>query len=191
MGRPSVGAARRLACFVRQLNWHPIASQRILEVSVPVGDQIDLRKFFFFSKLEDSEIDDLRSLFHKETLRASQVLWPEGQLNSKIVLLQEGSMALFKNDESGNRERLAILKPGMAYAELAPLFSTGTAITTLSALEHCCFVYAHFSTILQWIEVHPSASVRFYRAISEAMAARLAASYEHIQNLRPLFSGLQ
>jgi CRP-like cAMP-binding protein len=162
-----------------------------LEVSVPVGDQIDLRRFFFFSKLEDPEMDDLRSLFHKETLRASQVLWSEGELNSKIVLLQEGSMALFKKNESGNREQLAILKPGTAYAELAPLFSTRKAITTLSALEHCSFVYADFSTILQWIEVHPCAAVRFYRAISEAMAARLAVSYEHIQNLRPLFSGFQ
>jgi len=158
---------------------------------VPVGDQIDLRRFFFFSKLEDSEIDDLRSLFHKEALRASQVLWPEGEFNSKIVLLQEGSMALSKNNESGNREQLAILKPGTAYAELAPLFSTQKAITTLTALEHCCFFYADLSTILQWIEVHPSASVRFYRAISQAMAARLAASYEHIRNLRPLLSGLQ
>jgi CRP-like cAMP-binding protein len=156
---------------------------------LPVGAQMDLRRFFFFSKLEDPEMDDLRSLFHKETLQASQALWKEGELNSKIVLLQEGSMALFKKNESGNCEQLAILKPGTAYAELAPLFSTRKAITTLSALEHCYFVYADFSTILQWIEIHPSASVRFYRAISEAMAARLAVSYEHIQNLRPLFSG--
>lgn len=158
---------------------------------MPAGDQTDLRRFFFLSKLEDSELDDLRSHFHKETLRASQVLWAEGELNSKIVLVQEGSLALFKKNESGNCERLAILKPGTAYAELAPLFSTRKAITTLSALQECCLVYADFSTILQWIEVHPSVSVRFYRAISEAMAARLAVSYEHIQNLRPLFSAFQ
>ena len=155
---------------------------------VPVGDPVDLRRFFFFSKLEDPEIDDLRSLFHNETLQASQVLWPEGELNSKIVLLQAGSMLLSKKNESEHCEQLAILKPGTAYAELAPLFSTRKAITTLSALEHCHFVYADFSAILRWIEAHPSASVPFYRAISEAMAARLAASYENIQNVRPLFS---
>jgi len=152
---------------------------------------MDLRRFFFFATLEDPEVGDLQSLFHKETLPASQVLWTEGELNSKIVLLQEGSMALFKRNESGDREQLAILKPGAAYAELASLFSTRKAITTLSAPEHCYFVWADFSAILQWIEEHPSASVRFYRAISEAMAARLAVSYEHIQNLRPLFSGFQ
>lgn len=127
---------------------------------------------FLFNTLEPAELDVLSEKVWVENFAGGDTIVAEGDDADSLFLVVEGGVNVAKRDG----QFLAFLGPGGFFGEMA-LFSTAskrTADVEAASDTKCAVVNKSF--IHDFCNSNPSAGIKIYRAIIEALAQRLEAT---------------
>lgn len=80
-----------------------------------------LKKVPLFKKMSTSQLSDLEKIIHRRNYTADENIFFEGDPGVGMYIIQEGSVIINKTQDNGKKEKLAELKKGEFFGELALL----------------------------------------------------------------------
>src|SRR3990172_2002649 len=92
-----------------------------------------LRNVPLFRKMRKSELNELEKIIHRRKYKTDETVFYDGEPGVGMYVIQEGSIGIDKTEGDGKQKRLAELKKGEFFGELAlldesPRSSTAVAI---------------------------------------------------------------
>jgi len=116
-----------------------------------------LKEIYLFSELDDHELNDLVKISTIEHYAKDNLLFMKGEESEHLIVLIEGDLVVYKNDEKGNEIIIGFFSPhsliaepailrGMAFPSSAMFKSDGAVIKIeLKAFEQDFLSNAHIS----------------------------------------------
>ncbi len=80
-----------------------------------------LRNVPLFKEMKKAELRDLEKNIHRRNYKAEENIFYEGEPGVGMYIIQEGSVIINKTQDNGKKEKLAELKKGEFFGELALL----------------------------------------------------------------------
>ncbi|HET8799527.1 MAG TPA: cyclic nucleotide-binding domain-containing protein, partial [Thermoanaerobaculia bacterium] len=165
-----------------------------------------LRSVPLFKLLGDSELADLKRVFHRGDFAAGEKLFSIGEPGDSLYIVGTGSVELFVKDNAGAKIVLMLCGPGEVFGELS-LFDGGARTASAVCLEPSTLLFLHRDDLLEFLRRHPDAALdllttmgqrirttdellrrRVARNINEEMQIR-STTVERIADLIAEFSG--
>ena len=89
----------------------------------------------FFTQMNDSEVDVIRSLAVEKSYPKNAVVLTEGEMGDSLYMVESGRVKVFIGDEDGREIILKILGPGHFFGEMAMIDQQprSASVTTLDA----------------------------------------------------------
>ncbi len=80
-----------------------------------------LKKVPLFKKMSKSQLNDLEKIIHRRNYKTDENIFFEGEPGVGMYIIREGSVIINKMQDNGKKEKLAELKKGEFFGELALL----------------------------------------------------------------------
>jgi CRP/FNR family transcriptional regulator len=127
-----------------------------------------VRGFPFFAGLDDATYDALQAVGITHRYAKGETLFHEGETAKGLFLVQSGTIKIFKLNESGREQILALQRAGDSVAEV-PLFDNGPYPASAAALEDAMVLVIPRTAFQQLLAQHP----QLCQAVITALAQRL------------------
>jgi CRP-like cAMP-binding protein len=137
-----------------------------------------LARLSLFSKLSDSELDDLVSVSRIQKLRAREELCHKGDPGTQVYLISEGRLKAMTTSAEGDDVVFNIMAPGEVCGELA-LLSGGRRTATITAIDDSELIVLDRREFLPFLKAHPEAAIKLLEVLAERQL-RLSELFEDI-----------
>ncbi len=78
-----------------------------------------LKNAYFFRTLSDEDITKIQAVCREEKFNADEIVFFEGDLGDRCFIILEGSVEIWKDYKSPERDMLAVYQAGQLFGELA------------------------------------------------------------------------
>lgn len=137
-----------------------------------------VRAFPFFAGLDDAIYDEILAIGATRQYRKDEMLFLDGDPCRGLFLVQAGMIKIYKLNESGREQILAVQRPGDAVAEV-PLFDGGPYPANAAAMEDSTILFIPKDAFNALLDRRPQLS----RSIITALAKRLRTLVRLVEDL--------
>ena len=141
-----------------------------------------LKKVPLFKGMRHSELNEIEKLIHKRRYRADETIFYEGEPGVGMYIVQQGSVAIFKNTSEREREELARLSRGEFFGELALLDESPRSATAV-AKEDSEVLGLFRPELLELIERKPRLGNKLLFELAHLIGQRLKHTNEELQSV--------
>lgn len=127
-----------------------------------------VRDFPFFAGLDESTYAAVLAGGITRRYAKGEMLFLEGEVGKGLFLVQSGEVKIFKLNEAGREQIIAIQRPGDSVAEL-PLFDNGPYPASAAALDNAVVLFIPRDVFHALLDDHP----QLCHAIITVLAGRL------------------
>jgi CRP/FNR family cyclic AMP-dependent transcriptional regulator len=105
----------------------------------------------FFTRLNDRELDVVRSVATEKTYPKNAVVLTEGEMGDSLYMIQSGKVKVFIGDEDGREIILKILGPGDFFGEMSMIDKQprSASVTTIEASMFLVLAHAGFERCVE------------------------------------------
>jgi CRP/FNR family cyclic AMP-dependent transcriptional regulator len=105
----------------------------------------------FFTRLNDRELDVVRSVATEKTYPKNAVVLTEGEMGDSLYMIQTGKVKVFIGDEDGREIILKILGPGDFFGEMSMIDKQprSASVTTIEASMFLVLAHAGFERCVE------------------------------------------
>ena len=109
-----------------------------------------LKKVYLFEDLTSEELDRVLAIAQKETRKAEEVVFKEGDVGDKFYVILSGEVRVMKPITSLGNEALAILKPGDFFGEMALIDDSPRSASVVASADTTllCITKKDFESLL-------------------------------------------
>ena len=125
-----------------------------------------LAKGSLFSKLSESELDDLVQVSRIKKLRPREELCHKGEPGTQVYLIARGRLKAVTTSSEGDDVVFNIMAPGEVCGELA-LLSGGRRTATITAIDECEVIVLDRREFLPFLRTHPEAAIKLLEVLAE------------------------
>jgi CRP-like cAMP-binding protein len=125
-----------------------------------------LAKGSLFSKLSESELDDLVQVSRIKKLRPREELCHKGEPGTQVYLIARGRLKAVTTSSEGDDVVFNIMAPGEVCGELA-LLSGGRRTATITAIDECEVIVLDRREFLPFLKTHPEAAIKLLEVLAE------------------------
>jgi CRP/FNR family cyclic AMP-dependent transcriptional regulator len=118
----------------------------------PIGERtMTLKAVPFFTRLNDRELDTVRSVATEKTYPKNAVVLTEGEMGDSLYMIQSGKVKVFIGDEDGREIILKILGPGDFFGEMSMIDKQprSASVTTIEASMFLVLAHAGFERCVE------------------------------------------
>jgi CRP/FNR family cyclic AMP-dependent transcriptional regulator len=118
----------------------------------PIGERtMTLKAVPFFTRLNDRELDVVRSVATEKTYPKNAVVLTEGEMGDSLYMIQSGKVKVFIGDEDGREIILKILGPGDFFGEMSMIDKQprSASVTTIEASMFLVLAHAGFERCVE------------------------------------------
>jgi CRP/FNR family cyclic AMP-dependent transcriptional regulator len=118
----------------------------------PIGERTQtLKAVPFFTRLNDRELDVVRSVATEKTYPKNAVVLTEGEMGDSLYMIQSGKVKVFIGDEDGREIILKILGPGDFFGEMSMIDKQprSASVTTIEASMFLVLAHAGFERCVE------------------------------------------
>jgi CRP/FNR family cyclic AMP-dependent transcriptional regulator len=118
----------------------------------PIGERtMALKAVPFFTRLNDRELDVVRSVATEKTYPKNAVVLTEGEMGDSLYMIQSGKVKVFIGDEDGREIILKILGPGDFFGEMSMIDKQprSASVTTIEASMFLVLAHAGFERCVE------------------------------------------
>lgn len=125
-----------------------------------------------FSKLDKRELAFLENVVHVRNYLPDEIVFSEGDIGSGMYLIRSGTVQVYKHDELGQEEELAVLEAGDFFGEVA-LTASRPRNASARATEATVLVGLFRSDFLETIRRHPIPAAKILVGLNRIVSDRL------------------
>jgi CRP/FNR family cyclic AMP-dependent transcriptional regulator len=117
-----------------------------------IGERtMTLKAVPFFTRLNDRELDVVRSVATEKTYPKNAVVLTEGEMGDSLYMIQSGKVKVFIGDEDGREIILKILGPGDFFGEMSMIDKQprSASVTTIEASMFLVLAHAGFERCVE------------------------------------------
>ncbi|MFQ5649487.1 MAG: cyclic nucleotide-binding domain-containing protein [bacterium] len=141
-----------------------------------------LKNVPLFKGMRSSELNELEKLIHRRRYRADETIFFEGEPGVGMYIVQEGTIAIYKNKSETEREELVELGRGEFFGELALLDESPRSATAV-ALEESKILGLFRPDLLELIERKPRLGNKLLFELAHLIGERLKHTNEELQSV--------
>src|SRR5438128_5569222 len=120
-----------------------------------VGERtMALKAVPFFTRLNDRELDVVRSVASEKNYPKNAVVLTEGEMGDSLYMIQTGKVKVFIGDEDGREIILKILAPGDFFGEMSMIDKQARS-ASVTTIEPSTFLVLTHSAFEKCIEQAP------------------------------------
>lgn len=150
-----------------------------VETTEEVFDAMDHHPFF--GKMTEAEREQVVSFGRIRTISRSTILFHTGDPHRGFYFVVEGTVQIYRLNDSGRMLVLHVIQPGESFAEV-PLFDEEAADTypaTAETLERSTLLFLPKDEFLSFLDRHP----RLYAGMLSQVSHRLREKVRHLDDL--------
>jgi CRP/FNR family transcriptional regulator, cyclic AMP receptor protein len=117
-----------------------------------------LKTIPLFKLLDEDELADLESVFHRRDFAAAEKVFSFGEPGDSLYIVGSGSVELSIKDNAGAHIVLATPGPGEVFGELS-LLDGGARTADAVCSEPCTLLYLDRADLLNFLHDHPDAAL--------------------------------
>src|ERR1700682_6469863 len=117
-----------------------------------IGERtMTLKAVPFFTRLNDRELDVVRSVATEKTYPKNAVVLTEGEMGDSLYMIQSGKVKVFIGDEDGREIILKILGPGDFFGEMSMIDKQprSASVNTIEASTFLVLTHAMFEKCVE------------------------------------------
>ncbi|NIR48527.1 cyclic nucleotide-binding domain-containing protein [candidate division KSB1 bacterium] len=141
-----------------------------------------LRKVPVFKGMNKSELKEFDKIIHRRKYKEDETIFWEGEPGVGMYIVQEGSVAIYKDTSQEEKEILAELTRGEFFGELALLDETPRSATAV-ATENSKVLGLFRPDLIDLIERKPRLGNKFLFQLAMLIGERLKHTNEELQAL--------
>lgn len=141
-----------------------------------------LRKVPLFEGLNKSQLHEFEKLIHRRTYEQDETIFWEGEPGVGMYIVQQGSVAIYKQTSEKEREELAILNHGEFFGELALLDESPRSATAV-ALQETQILGLFRPDLMELLDRKPRIGNKFLFNLAMLIGERLKHTNEELQAL--------
>jgi ATP-binding cassette subfamily B protein len=135
--------------------WSRVQGLQLDENGMSVGITLGgLRSFSFFAHCSDATLAGLAEAFLPERVAENRNVFCEGDPGQRFYIIVRGNVAIMRNQPDGTQRRIATLREGEFFGELA-LVKDVARTATVQTLTECQFLTLHRAQFLALLESEP------------------------------------
>jgi CRP/FNR family transcriptional regulator, cyclic AMP receptor protein len=140
-------------------------------------DRLRLARHALVRDLESTARDALTDIFHVENVPAGRSVLEEGQANSRLFIVLDGSVSvkLPKRARRVSEVKLAMLGGGDIFGEYS-VFDGQPVSATVFAVQDTRVAWVEKSALHDYVEGHREAGRRLYEGLLKILVGRLRAN---------------
>src|SRR3954470_17734326 len=108
----------------------------------------------FFTRLNDRELDVVRSVATEKSYPKNAVVLTEGEMGDSLYMIQSGKVKVFIGDEEGRELILKILGPGAFFGEMS-MIDKQPRSASVTTIEPSTFLVLSHSNFERCVEQAP------------------------------------
>ncbi|QTA79446.1 Two component system response regulator/histidine kinase [Desulfonema limicola] len=139
-----------------------------------------LKNAYFFRTLSDEDIVKIQAVCKEEQFNTNEIVFFEGDMGDRCFIILKGSVEIWKDYNSPERDMLAVYKSGQLFGELALIDQSprGATIVVRESVNLLSITRADFDRVL-------AGSVTISISIMKSISAMIREQTEHfLDNLR-------
>jgi len=139
-----------------------------------------LKNAYFFRSLSDEDIAKIQAVCREEKFDTNEIVFFEGDMGDRCFIILKGSVEIWKDYNSPERDMLAVYKSGQLFGELALIDQSprGATLVVREAVNLLSIKRADFDKVL-------AGSVSISISIMKSISAMIREQAEHfLDNLR-------
>ena len=144
-------------------------------------DAASLAEIELFSKLDETELEQLASTMSERTFPPNRAVVWVGDPASEFFIIRTGSVEVCVPEETGRELRVAVLGPGEHFGELA-LFDRGTRSTTVRTITEVRLIVLSHEAFYNCMRRYPSMAIH----VLEILGRRQRMLLEKLRGIRNL-----
>jgi len=129
-------------------------------------------KIPFFNDLSDENLKFVSQMLELFFYEKNKFIFKEGEIQDSVFFITEGSVAVLKNAEKGQQEKLAEFSAPQVIGEMA-LISPGTRSATIVALTSVYVVRFSCASFEKIIKTKPDLAINILRKAGNTVSTRL------------------
>jgi CRP-like cAMP-binding protein len=138
-----------------------------------------------FRKLNQRDLRFLETIVHVRNYRADEIIFEEGDIGSGMYAIRSGQVLIYKHDEHGRQEEVALLEAGDFFGEVA-LTASRPRLASARTTEQTVLVGLFRSDLLEAVRKHPSIASKILLGLTRVISDRLHQSNLQLQELTRL-----
>lgn len=136
-----------------------------------------------FAELKQRELKEIERIAHRRRFKADEIIFWEGEPGVGMYIIQKGSVLIFKDKKDGGREKLALLKSGEFFGELALLDESPRSATAI-AQEETEIIGIFRPDLFGLLQRKPRLGVKLALKLASMIGERLRKTNEDLRNLK-------
>ena len=136
-----------------------------------------------FSKLDKRELAVLENVVHVRNYLPDETVFNEGDIGSGMYLIRSGKVQIYKHDELGQEEELAVLDAGDFFGEVA-LTASRPRNASARATEATVLVGLFRSDFMEVVRRHPIPAAKILVGLNRIVSDRLLQCNEQLEQLK-------
>lgn len=136
-----------------------------------------------FAELSNREIQELGKVLQSKTYQSGETVFQQGSPGVGLFVVMVGSVEVRQEEEDGTFLRLASMKPGEFFGELALLDDSHRTATAV-AVDETSVVALYRTDLLALAETKPRLGVKILMQLSQIVAERLRRTNRALKDVR-------
>ena len=148
----------------------------------PVQERLKLEEFELFSGLDPEEIQMIKNIAVERHVQASEVVFAENEVSSKLVLIAKGEVKIHLNVSETHQMHISTLGRGQIFGEISFIDAQKHSAQT-SASKDSDLIILEKTDFEALCKDHPHLQALMIKQISKDLAARLRNKNEELRAL--------
>lgn len=144
-----------------------------------------LKNIYLFKNFDDSELSQINKIVEEKSYSPGQDIFIVGQEAQSFFVIRMGTVKIYTNPDGSGDLNIANMGTGSHFGEM-PLMDGGKRSATAQAVEATTLLELNYEKLRKLLDGNDRLAHKFYKQLSQFMAARLRSTTENLQNVKEL-----